>query len=153
MARGGTKTSVNEIDAAQKQRDALIMRIAGHSYQDIADALGYAHPSGSHKAVTSALRKTVKEPADELRDLEVSRMDHMYFCLEPKIAKGDARAIEVAIKILERRAKLLGLDAPIKINIEQIVNETAERHGLTESEKAELHIEVAKHLASTKATV
>jgi hypothetical protein len=147
------KDTVNQLTAIQRQRAALDLRISGETFQEIADALGYKHASGAKFAVDSALMKTIKEPADQLRDMEVARMDVMLKSLWPGVLKGNARTVEVAIKVLERRAKLLGLDAPIKINIEQIVNEAAERYGLTEDEKVELQRSIVEYLASQKAAV
>lgn len=57
--------------AAQRQRQALDMRLAGHSYDDIARACGYASKSGAHKAVSTALaaipRPSAEEYAAEMR--------------------------------------------------------------------------------------
>jgi hypothetical protein len=44
--------------------------------------------------------------------LEAERLDALSAALAPAIAKGDPRSIEAAVRISERRAKLLGLDAP-----------------------------------------
>lgn len=152
MAKPGvSKHGVNEVSAAMKQRRALELRIAGHTFEEIASELGYTYPSGAKKAVDTALFKTLKEPAERLRDLEVARMDVMLKSLWPDVLAGKARSVEVAIKVLERRAKLLGLDAPLKFNVEQIITETAERHGLNADEQAELHESIASFLATQKA--
>jgi len=144
-------TSENRLTAVERQRRALELRISGATYVEIADALGYGGPSSAHKAVKTALRKTLQEPADDLREIEVARMDVMLQSLWPKVLAGSARSVEVAIKVLERRAKLLGLDAPLKFSVEQIIAETAERHGLTADEQAELHESIAAFLATQKA--
>ena len=101
------------------QADALRLRLQGKSYQQIADELGYATPSGAHQAVKKALARTVQEPADELRKVESDRMDAMLSYMWPRVEKGDPRAVEVAMKLAERRAKLLGLDAPEQIETKQ----------------------------------
>lgn len=156
MAGTGTtrgSTSQAALSAAERQRLALEMRIAGHTFEAIAIELGYSHARGAKKAVDAGLRKTLQEPADQLRDLEVARMDVMLNSIWPRVLKGEPRAIEVAIKVLERRARLLGLDAPQKINIEQVIAETADRYGLTPDERAELQLSVAEFLASQRAGV
>ena len=102
------------VKALDNQLKALELRKAGVSYQRIADALGYKSASGAHKAVHTALKKTLQEPADELRTLELARLDDMLKAIAPHVAAGNLTAIDRALKIQERRARLLGLDAPVK---------------------------------------
>lgn len=101
--------------AIVRQGEALRLRLMGKSYQAIADEMGYANASGAANAVKRALDRTVREPADELRQMAVQRLDAMLEPLWRRIANGDPRAVEVAIKLEERRAKLLGLDAPEQV--------------------------------------
>jgi hypothetical protein len=67
--------------------------------------------------LNSALKKTVQEPADELRTLEVERLDAAAAAIYPSVKQGQYGAIDRWIKIMERRAKLLGLDAPTKTDV------------------------------------
>lgn len=106
-----------EIATTEKQIKALDLRRQGKSYTDIAKELGYSSGSGAHNAVKKALRKTLKEPADELRKLENARLDAMLLALWPGIEKGDPKAIAAAVKISDRRAKLNGLDAPSGVDV------------------------------------
>ena len=106
-----------QVDALQRQKQALELRCAGRSYRDIAEALGYRGPSGAHSAVMSALKRTLQEPADELRKLEVARLDRMLWALWKQVIKGDGGAIDRVLRIMERRAKLLGIDAPTRTQV------------------------------------
>ncbi len=106
-----------QILAVEKQRQALQMRKSGETYADIATELGYKGASGAHAAVRTALKKTLQEPAEELRMLERERLDAMLQALWPKVEAGDVKAIEAALKVEERRAKLLGLDAPNAVDV------------------------------------
>lgn len=106
-----------EIDALSKQMQALELRKAGVSYVRIAEVLGYASGSGAHKAVASALKKTLQEPADDLRTLEIERLDAMLSAIWASVKQGQYGAIDRAIKIMERKAKLLGMDAPTKHDV------------------------------------
>jgi len=54
------------------------------------------------------------ETAEEIRRLELERLDAMLFAIGPEVRKGSYGAIDRALKIMERRARLLGLDAPVK---------------------------------------
>lgn len=103
-----------QVEAVMRQKQALDLRIAGLPYQDIADRLGYAARGAAHKAVMSALTHTLQEPADNLRQIEVARLDKMLLALWPKVLKADVAAIDRALRIAERRARLLGLDAPTR---------------------------------------
>jgi hypothetical protein len=91
---------------------ALELRKAGATYQAIADQLGYAGPHGAHQAVASALKATLREPADELRELELVRLDSALLAIWRRVQGGDDKAIDRLVRIMERRAKMLGLDAP-----------------------------------------
>lgn len=121
-ARGGSaRTSKRMLAAAVKQARAVELRSSGASFDRIATECGYKDRAGAHKAVMSALRKTVDEPADELRELELMRLDR---ALEVAWSHMKARgpyalnAIDRVLKIGERRAALIGLDAPEKVDID-----------------------------------
>ena len=110
-----SKTSVRRLQAVERAKQALELRKGGASFPEIARALGYASPSGAYDAVMSALRKTLKEPAEEVRRLELARLDAMLLALWTQVKQGNQGAIDRALKVAERRAKLLGLDAPAKL--------------------------------------
>jgi hypothetical protein len=59
-------------------------------------------------------RETVAEKAEQIRELELKRLDRFQRSLQPAANKGDAKAVLAILKVMERRAKLLGLDAPTK---------------------------------------
>jgi hypothetical protein len=63
----------------------------------------------------SAIKRTLQEPADEVRRIEVERLDKLMLSLWPEAQTGNIKAIETILGIMARRAKLLGLDAPTEI--------------------------------------
>jgi len=103
-----------ELSAIEKQLEALEMRKAGLPYQKIADALGYSNHSGARKAVIAAMKKTLREPAEEVRELEIARLDDLINAVWHFRAKPEY--LDRILKIMERRSKLLGLDAPTKLD-------------------------------------
>lgn len=109
---GESKTSIRRIEAKKKAAEALFLRLAGATYQDIANQLAYKNPSGAQRAVERAMLDTIQEPADKLRKLELSRLDRMQRGLWGKAIIGGTGAVDRIIKIMERRAKLTGLDLP-----------------------------------------
>lgn len=110
--QGVPKTGVKAISAVEKQRRALELRKAGATFEMIADTLGYKFPAAAHKAVTTALHNVIKEPAEEVRDMEVARLDAALFAIWSQVKAGNHGAIDRFIKIQDRRAAYLGLDAP-----------------------------------------
>lgn len=110
-------TSPLKINAREHEEKALALRRAGTSYQQIGEALGIT-PSGAYRSVArvlARLRKTSDETAEEIRQQELMRLDEMQFALYPTARRGDVKAVETILKIQARRAKLLGLDAPEKL--------------------------------------
>ena len=108
-------TSKKFIISKEKQRTALNYRKTGMTYAQIAKKMGYASYDGARKAVVAAMDELIREPAEEVLKLEVSRLDAMLLSIWNKISKGDTDAIRTAIQIISRRAKMLGLDMPEKI--------------------------------------
>lgn len=106
-----------QLSAVERQRKALELRKQGKTYAVIAVELGYRNTSGAHTAVKSALHKTLSEPAEELRLLEAERLDMLLAAVWPSATNGEPKAVENALRIMERRAKLLGLDAPTTTDI------------------------------------
>lgn len=148
---GGTiRTGTKAIETAEKERQALELKLAGFDLSQIAGQLGYTHASAAQKAIKRALRKTIQEPADELRVIELRRLDKMQAGLWRKAIAGDVFAVDRVIKIMDRRAKLLGLDAPLKINLDVLIQQAADQFDLDPAEVAELHSNVAAFLESQR---
>jgi len=114
---GEPRASGKRIVAAERQARALGLRKAGHGSATIARALGYASASGAHKAVDTALRALVAEPAAELRALELARLDELLAGLWAEARRGNVAKVDRVLKIMQRRADLLGLDAPQRFSL------------------------------------
>lgn len=109
------KTNPDALAAIDRALAALELRKRGHTYRFIAEKLGYASASGSHKAVTALLKQTIREASDELRELELERLDALLVGLWAKAKTGNVYAVDRVLKIGEARARLLGINAPTKI--------------------------------------
>jgi hypothetical protein len=118
------KPGENIPEVAEKWAKALALRTAGATFDQIARQLGYASPSGAYEAVMSALKATLREPAESVRVMEVERLDRLMLGLwkaatatatatDPR--GPDLESLDRVLKIMDRRAKLLGLDAPQKV--------------------------------------
>lgn len=113
--RGRPKTGKAAIKTAEKHAQVLELRKQGKSLQEIADALGYSHPSGAHQALTRAIEQMVSEPAEDVKALELLRLDGMFSEAWKKVEAGDLALGDFVLRLMARRAKLLGLDAPEKM--------------------------------------
>ena len=107
--------SDRQVQALDRTSRALELRKSGATFAHIANELGYANESGAYKAVMRALKKTLQEPADEVRTLEVERLDSLLNGLWQR--RHVPEITDRILRIMERRAKLLGLDAPTRTEV------------------------------------
>lgn len=96
-------------EARLKRARALELVAEGKSYDQIAEAVGYSHRGSAHKAVFKALKEREVEGVDELRRLEVDRLDALQHALWASAVAGDLKAIHAVLRIIELRARVLGL--------------------------------------------
>ena len=108
-------------ELVDKEIKVLELRRAGLTWQRIAEETGYADHTGAYAAYKRAIKRTMQQPADELREAELDRIDRLQLALWPKAMKGDNASINTIVRLMERRARLLGLDTPIKIQ-QDVVN-------------------------------
>lgn len=120
---GKCKTSPAQLAVEEKQVRALNMRMAGASFSEIAEAEGYASPSGAYEAVKAALEKARSEPAEELRQMELARLDEMQASIWEVALSGSPDAVNSILRIMAHRARLTGLErkeAPLRIAIPKV---------------------------------
>ena len=114
-AKAGPTTAIT----LERQMQVLTLSRAGHKCPAIGNLLGISRfqAYAALKAGLDAVREEIAEQADELRARELDRLDALLIACWAKATatNPDWQAMEKALKILERRAKLLGLDAPIKV--------------------------------------
>lgn len=129
-------------DTAQRRRQAIDMRMAGASFQKIADELSYSSRAAACQDLTRALEQAIAEQAQSMeayREEELQRLDALLVEAwailkrdhvtvshgkliyddrtgQPLLDDGPTlQAIDRILKIQERRSKYLGLDAPTKV--------------------------------------
>jgi hypothetical protein len=109
--RGRRRGQVERI--AERRVRAFELRKAGRSYREIARTLACdVHTvHGDVVAELDAVRERTVEHAGELRELELQRCDAMTEGLWPGIRAGHPAAVVAGVRVGERRARLLGLDA------------------------------------------
>jgi hypothetical protein len=72
---------------------------------------------GCCKAYRRRLEREPSLEAKEHRRLDTERCEEMYLSLQPGIKRGDAKAIEVGVRVLTLKAKVIGYEAPTKIEL------------------------------------
>ena len=66
------------------------------------------------KAELDRIRENVAEAAEQVRTLEAERLDKLFLAMYTQASKGNQGAVDRCLRIMERRAKLYGLDTPSK---------------------------------------
>ena len=110
---------------AERRLKAISLRKAGHAWESVGAQMGITQQA-AQQLVKRALAATMREATADLRALEVARLDDLLLALyslatsndpELPLTRLQLEAQDRVLRIMERRAKLLGLDAPSKQEI------------------------------------
>ena len=88
----------------------------GKTFEAIAEEAGYNSKQAAYDAVKRSLDAITREPAEALLKLDLERLDAMWGIHYLNAQGGDVQALAACMKLMERRARLLGLDAPVKVD-------------------------------------
>lgn len=113
MASGRQKTSPPAVRKAVGQAQAVQLRIQGYTYQTIAEHIGITKGT-AHKWVSQAMRASAEaSERDALSELgvDLARIDIAMKKVMALVERSDLAAVDRLIRLIDRRAKLLGLDA------------------------------------------
>ena len=99
--------------------EALDLRARGKSYREIAAFTGVSVRQAFEdvKQGLADHRESYAETAADVRTVELARLDRLWRRAEDLLESDDddgAKAIGAALRIMERRARLLGLDAQVE---------------------------------------
>lgn len=97
------------IKVIELEEEVMAMRIQGISFANIEKKLGISDAQRVYKRAIQR-RGNSEYMRAEAQRLESERLDSLQAGIWEKALKGDSRAVEVALKVLERRAKMFGLD-------------------------------------------
>lgn len=75
--RNGNGKFDKSVEVAEKRARACELREQGKTFRQIAQELGYSHPSAAQKAVNAALKEIVLPSAEELVRSEVAKIDNL----------------------------------------------------------------------------
>lgn len=129
-------STVKSIRHAEMVRKAVKLRVKGLTYEEIAFDLGCNTSTAANlvKEAVDIQQKEQNEDIDTMRRLELARLDELYkAATEPlhekphmiehpltgkmqEVKPDKNEAVKTAVKVMERRAKLAGLDAAGKFD-------------------------------------
>lgn len=112
----------------QRRARVLELRVSGLSLTQIAEVIkndygefvGVYGKNSVHDDLMAILNRSVKM-SDELgrayRELELEKLDGLWMAMYSKALQGNEKAAMVCLRIIERRSKFLGLDAPSQVKV------------------------------------
>lgn len=107
----------HSMSGAEKTRRAMALKLAGASYAQIAQQLGYHDASGARKAVQRGMKSAMHETASELKKIHYGRLEHMLMLLWPEVNQRDLPAMSAALAVMDRMEKLYALNEAQKLDI------------------------------------
>lgn len=119
------RNATNWTEISERRAYAVSLRRTGATYREIAQSVieyfgaenvpaSYSHGL-AYQDVQKELKRhaiDMREELDHILELEIQRLDRMLLAIWPGVQRGHLGAVDRALKIQERRAKFLGLDAP-----------------------------------------
>jgi hypothetical protein len=132
----------SKVTVRERERQAVALHLAGKKFDEIAEIVGYTNRGTAYETVMRALKRETVEDIEEIRNVEIARIDAMLDSIWPIALEdpewvrqfGDAKkvvplrddegrevvfvipaqakldAIAKVIRLMERRARYLGLD-------------------------------------------
>lgn len=89
---------------------AAQLRIAGASWDEIAQALGYESGASANSAVRAGKRTRTKDELEDIVDLELERLDMLQLIAWKTAKDGDLKAMQFVLNVIAQRAKFLGTE-------------------------------------------
>ncbi len=126
-----TNKEREQLRLADRRSQVLQMTIAGKTTDAIAGEFEL-----SRQTISNDLRKALESQeasmltgAAEVRRIQHLRLTQALDAIWIKIKEGNLDAIATMVRLLDREAKLLGLDAPQRIDVRRRIEDRAEELG------------------------
>ena len=117
--RGRRKGRAPSPEVVAREQEVVKLRRGGLTWDLIGERVGLS-AQGAYVAYERALKRVVLDDINAIRQLETERLDLAQSAIWGKVLQGDNPSIANLLRIMERRAKLLGLDQPIRQQVEVI---------------------------------
>jgi DNA-binding CsgD family transcriptional regulator len=96
------------IRTRERQAQALDLKRAGATYEEIAKALGYSHRSSARQAVKAAIDRIGIESAVDVVGMDLMRLDEFQKRLTAAMRAGDLGVIPTLMQVMRERRALVG---------------------------------------------
>lgn len=103
------------VSPSERLRRAIQLRLAGLRWDRIAQECGYSSGPAACIAVSKALKELNAESVEELRRVMGARLEHMLMLLWPDVNTKDLGSMSMALSVMDRMARLYGLESPLQI--------------------------------------
>lgn len=142
-------TSPDRVRREERKRVALDYRKQGYSYTEIAKLM--KEPMNTvYDLVVEALKAITREPAEQLLELELARVDTLLKGVYKDASKGNDTKIASSVRLMDKRHRLLGLDrATLELTGKDGGPIETKRIDLTDAERARA---LAAFIAKVKAS-
>lgn len=111
-----------ELTAKEKQRRAVILKLAGHTYETIAQQAGYGSAAAARNAIKAALERDHSYQVAELKAQMHARLEHMMTLLWPDVNQKKLPEMHMALAIMDRLERLHGLNTAQVLEIGPVNN-------------------------------
>ena len=118
--RQGRPRKAEQIELAERRAKAVNLRKSGMQYDAIARELGYYDGRHALKDINRAIREIPRADTEELVALELLRLDALLQAMWAQALGGSTWHVDRCLAISDRRAKLLGLDQPTKVEVRSV---------------------------------
>lgn len=106
-----------EVDARTREDRVVTLRLAGLTFQQIADREGLRGRQGAERAYSRALARIPARSAATAKADAIERALHMIAVWMPKAADGDLDADRRLLRWEDRLAQLQGTNAPARLQV------------------------------------
>jgi hypothetical protein len=107
----------------EREAEVVKLRRGGMTWDLIAQRTGFADPSGARQAYMRAASRVVRDDIEQIRQVEEDRLDLAQAAIWGDVMAGNIQAVNALVRIMERRARLLGLDRPVQHQVEVTVHD------------------------------
>lgn len=117
----------------RRDKSAVALRLAGAPYEAIATTLGYPSSGAARTAVETVLANSVNQAHDlpHLRELTSRRIERLLRSVWTKATDPEdpdhLAYARTALALVDRHSRLMGLDAPQRLEVSTPDQETKER--------------------------
>jgi len=99
-------------DAEQRRQTVWQLRVLGATWEHAAQVAGYADVRSARRAVRRWRQEMPQADVEEARDLAMQRGELLWMEAWKEVKAGKPGAVGAALRVLQRQAALMGVDAP-----------------------------------------